>query len=46
VLLDTSDVEGARTLVEPQLLGKVWKSWAPSKVIAFSWKLLQDRVPT
>jgi hypothetical protein len=28
------------------LLAKVWKSWAPSKVIVFSWQLLQDRVPT
>ncbi|GAU25614.1 hypothetical protein TSUD_260480 [Trifolium subterraneum] len=28
------------------LLTRVWKSWAPSKVIVFSWQLLQDRVPT
>ncbi|GAU45061.1 hypothetical protein TSUD_198490 [Trifolium subterraneum] len=28
------------------LLARVWKSWAPSKVIVFSWKLLQDRVPS
>ncbi|MCH80513.1 putative non-LTR retroelement reverse transcriptase, partial [Trifolium medium] len=28
------------------LLSRVWKSWAPSKVIVFSWQLLQDRVPT
>ncbi|GAU43075.1 hypothetical protein TSUD_194290 [Trifolium subterraneum] len=28
------------------LLTRVWKSWAPSKVIVLSWQLLQDRVPT
>ncbi|GAU25672.1 hypothetical protein TSUD_265990 [Trifolium subterraneum] len=28
------------------LLTRVWKSWAPSKVIVFSWQLLQDRVST
>ncbi|GAU20655.1 hypothetical protein TSUD_230690 [Trifolium subterraneum] len=28
------------------LLARVWKSWAPSKVIVFSWQLFQDRVPT
>ncbi|GAU18667.1 hypothetical protein TSUD_125000 [Trifolium subterraneum] len=28
------------------LLARVWKSWAPSKVIVFSWQLLLDRVPT
>ncbi|MCH92364.1 cysteine-rich receptor-like protein kinase [Trifolium medium] len=29
-----------------QTLAKVWKSGAPSKAIAFSWQLLQDRIPT
>jgi hypothetical protein len=24
----------------------VWKSWAPSKVIVFSWQLLLDRIPS
>ncbi|MCI08403.1 putative ribonuclease H protein, partial [Trifolium medium] len=28
------------------LLARVWKSWATSKVIIFSWQLLQDRVLT
>ncbi|MCI85450.1 hypothetical protein A2U01_0106729, partial [Trifolium medium] len=28
------------------LLPKVWKSWTPSKVVVFSWQLLQDRLPT
>ncbi|GAU42449.1 hypothetical protein TSUD_247910 [Trifolium subterraneum] len=27
------------------ILTRVWKFWAPSKVIVLSWKLLQDRVP-
>jgi hypothetical protein len=31
---------------EERLLPKVWKTWAPSKVAAFSWQLLQDRFPT
>jgi hypothetical protein len=25
---------------------KVWKFWAPSKVIVFSWQLLQNRIPS
>jgi hypothetical protein len=29
-----------------QAVAKVWKSWAPSKVIVFSWQLLLDRIPT
>ncbi|GAU31138.1 hypothetical protein TSUD_212450 [Trifolium subterraneum] len=28
------------------ILATVWDSWATSKVIVFSWQLLQDRVPT
>ncbi|CAJ2631518.1 unnamed protein product [Trifolium pratense] len=28
------------------VFGKIWESPAPSKVIAFSWQLLYDRVPT
>jgi hypothetical protein len=27
-------------------LAKVWKSWAPSKVIVFSWQALLGRLPT
>ncbi|GAU23386.1 hypothetical protein TSUD_334340 [Trifolium subterraneum] len=27
-------------------LARVWDSWATSKVIVFSWQLLQDRIPT
>jgi hypothetical protein len=35
--------------LEPDIvsdLGWVWKSWAPSKVIVFSWQLLFRRLPT
>jgi hypothetical protein len=31
---------------EFRVLNNIWKSPAPSKVIAFSWKLLRDRIPT
>lgn len=27
-------------------LPTIWCSWAPSKVLTFSWKLLQDCIPT
>ncbi|MCH87323.1 ribonuclease H protein, partial [Trifolium medium] len=38
---------GAEAISDPNsLLSRVWKSWAPSKVIVFSWQLLQDIVPT
>jgi len=32
--------------VEEKVFGYLWKSPAPSKVVAFSWKLLRDRTPT
>lgn len=25
---------------------RVWKSWAPYKLVVFSWKFLQNRLPT
>ncbi|GAU40143.1 hypothetical protein TSUD_163120 [Trifolium subterraneum] len=28
------------------VFGKIWKSPVPSKVIAFTWKLLRNRIPT
>jgi hypothetical protein len=28
------------------VLAQIWESSAPSKVIAFSWQLLLDRIPT
>jgi len=31
---------------EKRVFVKIWKSPAPSKVVAFSWKLLYDRIPT
>jgi len=27
-------------------VARVWKSWAPTKVVVFSWQLLLDRIPT
>ncbi|GAU16879.1 hypothetical protein TSUD_368280 [Trifolium subterraneum] len=40
-------ITGVEATHEPNsLLARVWKSWAPSKVLVFSWQLLQDRVPT
>lgn len=37
-----------RSVTEDQgrVFGNIWKSLAPSKVVAFSWKLLLDRIPT
>ena len=29
-----------------QAVSRVWKSWAPSKVVVFSWQLILDRIPT
>lgn len=29
-----------------QAASRIWKSWAPSKGIVFSWQLLLDRLPT
>jgi hypothetical protein len=31
---------------ELKVLNNIWRSAAPSKVIAFSWKLLRNRIPT
>lgn len=31
---------------ERRVFRQIWKSGAPSKVVAFSWKLLHDRIPT
>ncbi|KAK2415745.1 hypothetical protein QL285_038202 [Trifolium repens] len=40
---------GAEVVVDEALRGvlaQIWSSVAPSKVIAFSWQLLHDRIPT
>jgi hypothetical protein len=29
-----------------EVLGQIWESPAPSKILAFSWQLLLDRIPT
>jgi len=31
---------------EDMVFGRLWKSSVPSSVVAFSWKLLLDRIPT
>ncbi|KEH34551.1 hypothetical protein MTR_3g063130 [Medicago truncatula] len=31
---------------DKRVFRKIWKSPAPSRVVAFSWKLLYDRIPT
>jgi len=31
---------------EKRVFRQIWKSPAPSKVVAFAWKLLLDRIPT
>jgi hypothetical protein len=38
----------ARTISEEQgrVFSSIWKSPAPSKVVALSWKLLRDRIPS
>jgi len=38
--------EDVWSVEEKGVLAKLWKSPAPSKVVAFSWKLLYDRIPT
>lgn len=39
-------VEAAPEGVVLQAVSSVWNSWAPSKVIVFSWQLLIDRIPS
>lgn len=34
------------TLIECLILSLIWISWAPSKILVFSWQLLQDRLLT
>lgn len=31
---------------EKRVFRQIWKSRAPSKMVAFSWKLLLDQIPT
>jgi len=31
---------------EKRVLGEIWKSLAPPKVVALSWKVLLNRIPT
>jgi len=39
-------VETDLGVMERKVFTLIWKSPAPSKVVAFSWKLLYDRIPT
>jgi len=44
-------IKGMPTMGTPegevlQTVSRVWKSWALSKVIVFSWQLLLDKIPT
>ena len=45
-LLKSLPVEGAPHGVTLQAVSRVWKSRAPSKVVALSWQLLLDRMPS
>ena len=38
--------EGVITNDQQRVFVRIWKSLAPSKVAAFSWKLLHNRIPT
>lgn len=39
-------VEGIHTEMEKYVFGNIWKVGVPSKVTAFVWKALLDRIPT
>jgi hypothetical protein len=38
--------EGELSMLQKYCFNNIWKSVAPSKVIAFTWQLLLDRIPT
>jgi hypothetical protein len=46
ILQDLRLVEGVWSGEEEVVFRNFWKSKAPSKVLAFSWNLLLDRIPT
>lgn len=39
-------LEGEVSPLQEKVFGHLWKSLTPSKVVAFSWQLLRDRIPT
>ena len=39
-------VEDTITFEQRRVFSRIWKNAAPSKVIAFTWKLLHNRIPT
>lgn len=46
LLADSLLPPGALSRTKEVAFRLVWKSLAPSKVVAFSWQLLRDRIPT
>lgn len=44
--LELSVGESSVSVEDRRVFTHIWRSSAPSKVIAFSWKLLHDRIPT
>lgn len=46
ILQNLGLVVGGLTREEAGVFHDMWKSKAPSKVLAFSWNLLLDRIPT
>ncbi|GAU11870.1 hypothetical protein TSUD_194930 [Trifolium subterraneum] len=46
VLEDGARLQRTLPVIDFVNLARVWDSWTASKVIVFSWQLLQDRVPT
>jgi hypothetical protein len=45
VLVDKVRLQRTLSGIDFVNLARVWDSWATSKVIIFSWQLLQDRIP-
>jgi hypothetical protein len=46
LLLDHFNVEVPLNEVEKVIFRAIWRSKAPGKVLAFSWTMLLDRIPT
>lgn len=46
ILEELMVIEDVVNPLEKKVFSYIWKCSAPSKVVAFSWKLLRDRIPT
>jgi len=46
LLLNLFNIEAPLNDVEKMIFREIWKSKAPAKVLAFSWTLMLDRIPT